>query len=30
MFTGIVEELGAVVALDPGADSARLTLRGPS
>lgn len=29
MFTGIVEELGDVVALDPGADSARLTLRGP-
>ena len=29
MFTGIVEELGAVVALEPGADSARLTLRGP-
>ena len=29
MFTGIVEELGVVVALDPGADSARLTLRGP-
>ncbi len=29
MFTGIVEELGEVVALDPGADSARLTLRGP-
>jgi len=29
MFTGIVEELGEVVALDIGADSARLTLRGP-
>jgi riboflavin synthase len=29
MFTGIVEELGEVVALDHGADSARLTLRGP-
>lgn len=29
MFTGIVEELGTVVALDRGADSARLTLRGP-
>jgi riboflavin synthase len=29
MFTGIVEELGSVVALDPGADSARLTVRGP-
>src|SRR5262245_2467045 len=29
MFTGIVEELGHVVALDPGAQSARLTVRGP-
>jgi riboflavin synthase len=29
MFTGIVEELGEVVALEPGADSARLALRGP-
>lgn len=29
MFTGIVEELGEVVALEPGADSARLTLHGP-
>lgn len=29
MFTGIVEELGTVVALDRGVDSARLTLRGP-
>ncbi|MGF1663831.1 MAG: riboflavin synthase [Kineosporiaceae bacterium] len=29
MFTGIVEERGAVVAVDRGADSARLTLRGP-
>ena len=29
MFTGIVEELGRVVALEPGADSARLTVRGP-
>jgi len=29
MFTGIVEELGEVVTLEPGADSARLTLRGP-
>jgi riboflavin synthase len=29
MFTGIVEELGEVVALERGADSARLTLRGP-
>ncbi len=29
MFTGIVEELGEVVALDPTGDSARLTVRGP-
>jgi riboflavin synthase len=29
MFTGIVEELGQVVALDRLADSARLTVRGP-
>ena len=30
MFTGIVEELGEVVALEaPGTDSARLTVRGP-
>jgi riboflavin synthase len=29
MFTGIVEELGEVVRLDRGADSARLTVRGP-
>jgi len=29
MFTGIVEELGRVVALEPGADSARLTVHGP-
>src|SRR3954468_24201678 len=29
MFTGIVEELGEVVALDPEGDSARLTVRGP-
>jgi riboflavin synthase len=29
MFTGIVEELGRVVALEPGADSARLTIAGP-
>ncbi len=30
MFTGIVEELGEVVAIDhPGPDSARLTVRGP-
>ena len=33
MFTGIVEELGTVVSLDhrgiPGADSARIAVRGP-
>ncbi|GAA4354193.1 riboflavin synthase [Angustibacter luteus] len=29
MFTGIVEELGEVVALEHGADSARLTVHGP-
>ncbi len=29
MFTGIVEELGTVTALDRGADSARLTVHGP-
>jgi riboflavin synthase len=29
MFTGIVEELGRVVALERGADSARLTVAGP-
>ena len=29
MFTGIVEELGHVVALERGADSARLTVNGP-
>ncbi|MFP5334711.1 MAG: riboflavin synthase [Actinomycetes bacterium] len=29
MFTGIVEELGEVVALEPAADSARLVVRGP-
>jgi riboflavin synthase len=29
MFTGIVEELGEVVTVDRGPDSARLTLRGP-
>lgn len=29
MFTGIVEELGEVAALEQGADSATLTLRGP-
>jgi riboflavin synthase len=29
MFTGIVEELGEVVSLEPQADSVRLTVRGP-
>jgi riboflavin synthase len=29
VFTGIVEELGEVVRLEPGADSARVTVRGP-
>jgi riboflavin synthase len=29
MFTGIVEELGEVVALEHGPDSARLSVRGP-
>jgi riboflavin synthase len=29
VFTGIVEELGEVVAVDPAGDSARLTVRGP-
>jgi riboflavin synthase len=29
MFTGIVEELGEVVALEPAGDSALLTVRGP-
>jgi riboflavin synthase len=29
MFTGIVEELGEVVRLEPGGESARLTVRGP-
>jgi len=29
MFTGIVEELGAVVAVEPQADAARLRIRGP-
>ncbi|GAA3241925.1 riboflavin synthase [Dactylosporangium cerinum] len=28
MFTGIIEELGTVVAIDPLGDSARLTIRG--
>lgn len=30
MFTGIVEELGEVRDLEPGSESARLTVRGPS
>jgi riboflavin synthase len=30
MFTGIVEELGEVVALESGEESMRLTLRGPT
>jgi riboflavin synthase len=29
LFTGIIEELGQVVDLVPGADSARVTVRGP-
>lgn len=29
MFTGIVEELGEVVAVEPLSDAARLTVRGP-
>ncbi len=29
MFTGIVEELGAVIAVEPQADAARLRIRGP-
>jgi len=29
MFTGIVEELGAVTGRDALADAARLTIRGP-
>ncbi|WP_068317594.1 riboflavin synthase [Janibacter anophelis] len=28
MFTGIIEELGEVVAIEPGADSSRITIRG--
>ncbi|MDQ1295964.1 MAG: riboflavin synthase [Actinomycetota bacterium] len=30
MFTGIVEELGEVLRLEPGPDSARITVRGPA
>jgi riboflavin synthase len=29
MFTGIVEELGEVIQIEPDGDSARLTVRGP-
>lgn len=29
MFTGIVEELGRIVAVEPGAESAQLTVHGP-
>jgi riboflavin synthase len=29
MFTGIVEELGHVAAIEPGTDSARLSIKGP-
>ena len=29
MFTGIIEELGEIVALEPAVDSARLAVRGP-
>jgi riboflavin synthase len=29
MFTGIIEELGEVVAIEPQGDSVRLTVRGP-
>ncbi|MGI8333968.1 riboflavin synthase [Actinomadura scrupuli] len=29
MFTGIIEELGEIVAIEPATDSARLTIRGP-
>jgi len=29
LFTGIIEELGTVIGLEPVADSARLTVRGP-
>lgn len=29
MFTGIIEELGTIVAIDHGEDSARFTVRGP-
>ena len=29
MFTGIVEELGSVVAVEPDGDGVRLSVRGP-
>lgn len=29
MFTGIIEELGTIVAIEPSADALRLTVRGP-
>jgi riboflavin synthase len=29
MFTGIIEELGEILAWEPGADAARITVRGP-
>ena len=29
MFTGIVEELGEIVAIDPQGDSVALAIRGP-
>ncbi len=29
MFTGIVEEIGAVTAVEPSGDGVRLTLRAP-
>lgn len=29
MFTGIIEELGEILAIDPGTDAIRLTVRGP-
>jgi riboflavin synthase len=29
MFTGLIEEVGEIVAIDPSGDSARLTVRGP-
>ena len=29
MFTGIIEELGSIVAWEPGADAARITVRAP-